>query len=113
MLSVYLVLAWAILFRLDAVSYGHSEVINPNCQLFGETLLQMPAQAQELKRHAISSSTITFAHNAMESNIVIGQVTKNHLTTVFKLFKISEYELPRQTGVQAGRAWAFQEVQVK
>ena len=54
-LYVYLFLAWAVLFRLDAVSYGHSDVINPNCQLFRETLLPVPAQAQELKRHAISS----------------------------------------------------------
>ena len=63
-LYMYLFLAGAILFRLDAVSYEHSDVINPNCQLFGETLLPMPAQAPELKRHAISSSTTKFTHNA-------------------------------------------------
>ena len=56
-LYVYLFLAWAILFRLDAVSYEHSDVINPNCQLFGETLLRMPAAQKQY--HPTSSTTST------------------------------------------------------
>ena len=56
-LYMYLFLAWAILFRLDAVSYEHSDVINPNCQLFGETLLRMPAAQKQY--HPTSSTTST------------------------------------------------------
>ena len=56
-LYMYLFLAGAILFRLDAVSYEHSDVINPNCQLFGETLLRMPAAQKQY--HPTSSTTST------------------------------------------------------
>ena len=108
--SLYLFLAWAVLFRVDAVSYGHSDVINPNCQLFGETLLPMPAQAPEAQKacniilhNSIhpKCKVIYYCHRTSDKNLpkkkVLARMAQRTICLKRTLSdcEVKDYELPR------------------
>ena len=97
-LYVYLFLAWAILFRLDAVSYEHSDVINPNCQLFGETLLRMPAAQKQY--HPTSSTTSTpdsLNQDTKQADSPFGISLVSNFENIHKIWRwILEKEITKQ-----------------